>query len=145
MWITNSPIADVMVVWAKLEGVIRGFVLERGMDGLTTPKIEGKFSLRASETGEIVMDNVFVPEENLLPTMSKVSKGPLVVSTEPAMALPGVLWARLSFVGTPHCDMVWTGNNSTNPWRKPSYSRKSLPICKQKFPWACRVACRWVV
>jgi glutaryl-CoA dehydrogenase len=69
MWITNSPIADVMVVWAKLEGVIRGFVLERGMDGLTTPKIEGKFSLRASETGEIVMDNVFVPEENLFPTI----------------------------------------------------------------------------
>lgn len=67
MWITNSPIADVMVVWAKLEGVIRGFILERGMKGLTTPKIEGKFSLRASVTGEIVMDNVFVPQENLFP------------------------------------------------------------------------------
>ena len=67
MWITNSPIADVMVVWAKLDGVIRGFVLERGMEGLTTPKIEGKFSLRASTTGEIVMDNVFVPTENMLP------------------------------------------------------------------------------
>jgi len=67
MWITNSPIADVMVVWAKLDGVIRGFVLERGMEGLTTPKIEGKFSLRASITGEIVMDSVFVPEENLFP------------------------------------------------------------------------------
>lgn len=67
MWITNSPIADVMVVWAKLDGVIRGFILERGMEGLTTPKIEGKFSLRASTTGEIVMDNVFVPAENMLP------------------------------------------------------------------------------
>ncbi len=68
MWITNSPIADVMVVWAKTEDdVIRGFVLERGMQGLSTPKIEGKFSLRASVTGEIVMDNVEVPEENLLP------------------------------------------------------------------------------
>lgn len=65
MWITNSPIADVLVVWAKDdEGEIRGFVLERGMKGLSTPKIEGKFSLRASITGEIVMDEVFVPEEN---------------------------------------------------------------------------------
>ena len=69
MWITNSPIADVMVVWAKLDGVIRGFILERGMEGLSTPKIEGKFSLRASTTGEIVMDNVFVPAENMLPNV----------------------------------------------------------------------------
>src|SRR5689334_9210884 len=67
MWITNSPIADVFVVWAKLDGEIRGFVLEKGMKGLSAPKIEGKFSLRASITGEIVMDDVFVPEENLLP------------------------------------------------------------------------------
>jgi glutaryl-CoA dehydrogenase len=68
MWITSSPIADVMVVWAKDEEMtIRGFILERGMEGLTTPKIEGKFSLRASPTGEIVMDNVFVPEANKLP------------------------------------------------------------------------------
>ena len=68
MWISNAPIADVFVVWAKDdEGVIRGFILERGMDGLSTPKIEGKFSLRASSTGEVVMDEVFVPEENRLP------------------------------------------------------------------------------
>ena len=68
MWITNSPIADVFVVWAKDdEGVIRGFILEKGMKGLSAPKIEGKFSLRASITGEIVMDNVFVPAENMLP------------------------------------------------------------------------------
>ncbi len=68
MWISNAPIADVFVVWAKDdEGIIRGFILERGMDGLSTPKIEGKFSLRASVTGEIVMDEVFVPAENQLP------------------------------------------------------------------------------
>ncbi len=68
MWISNSPIADVFVVWAKDdEGVIRGFILERDMKGLSTPKIEGKFSLRASSTGEVVMDDVFVPEENKLP------------------------------------------------------------------------------
>src|SRR5580704_18163299 len=70
IWITNSPIADVLVVWAKTEdGPIRGFILERGMAGLKTPKIEGKFSMRASPTGEIVMDDVFVPEENLLPNV----------------------------------------------------------------------------
>ncbi len=67
MWITNSPIADVFVVWAKDDdAVIRGFVLERGMEGLSAPKIDGKFSLRASVTGEIVMDEVFVPMENRL-------------------------------------------------------------------------------
>ncbi|MGD9601341.1 MAG: acyl-CoA dehydrogenase [Gammaproteobacteria bacterium] len=76
MWITNSPLADVLVVWAKTEdGVIRGFVLERGMAGLATPKIEGKFSLRASITGEIVMDQVFVPAENLLPNVQGL-RGP---------------------------------------------------------------------
>jgi glutaryl-CoA dehydrogenase len=68
MWITNAPLADVFVVWAKdPEDQIRGFILERGMKGLSTPKIEGKFSLRASATGEIVMDEVFVPEGNVLP------------------------------------------------------------------------------
>tara|TARA_E500000331_G_scaffold124440_2_gene122099 strand:- start:1742 stop:2932 length:1191 start_codon:yes stop_codon:yes gene_type:complete len=70
MWISNSPIADLAVVWAKLDGVIRGFIVERGMAGFSTPKIEGKFSLRASVTGEIVLDNVEVPEENLLPNIS---------------------------------------------------------------------------
>ncbi len=69
MWITNSPIADLAVVWAKLDGVIRGFVVERGFDGFSTPKIEGKMSLRASVTGEIVLDDVLVPEENLLPNV----------------------------------------------------------------------------
>lgn len=71
MWISNAPIADVFVVWAKTDDdKIRGFVLEKGMDGLTAPKINGKLSLRASITGEIVMDNVFVPAENLLPNIS---------------------------------------------------------------------------
>jgi len=70
MWITNSPIADIAVVWAKTEdGVIRGFIVERGMKGFTTPKIEGKFSLRASITGEISLQDVLVPDENLLPNV----------------------------------------------------------------------------
>ncbi len=73
MWITNSPIADLAVVWAKSEahdGKIRGFIVERGTEGFSTPKIEGKLSLRASITGEIVLDEAFVPEENLLPNAS---------------------------------------------------------------------------
>ena len=74
MWITNSPIADVFVVWARNEdGKINGFVLEKGMSGLSAPKIEGKFSLRASVTGEIVMDDVFVPEENRLPDANSIA------------------------------------------------------------------------
>ena len=75
-WISNAPVADVFVVWAKCEdGAVRGFVLEKGMDGLAAPKIEGKFSLRASSTGMIMMDDVQVPEDNLLPGVSGL-KGP---------------------------------------------------------------------
>lgn len=70
MWITNSPVADIAIVWAKLDGKIRGFIVETAWDGFSAPKIEGKFSLRASITGEIVLENVFVPEENLLPNVS---------------------------------------------------------------------------
>jgi glutaryl-CoA dehydrogenase len=69
MWISNSPVADIAIVWAKLDGVIRGFIVERGAKGFSTPKIEGKLSLRASITGEIVLDDVVVPEENLLPNV----------------------------------------------------------------------------
>ena len=78
MWISNSPIADVFVVWAKSKehgDTIKGFILEKGMEGLTAPKINGKLSLRASITGEIVMDNVFVPDENLMPNVTGL-KGP---------------------------------------------------------------------
>jgi glutaryl-CoA dehydrogenase len=75
-WITNSPIADLFLVWAKDEDdVIRGFLIERGADGLVTPKIEGKFALRASPTGQILMDDVFVPEDRVLPGVSGL-KGP---------------------------------------------------------------------
>jgi glutaryl-CoA dehydrogenase len=77
MWITNSPIADVFIVWAKNDsGRIRGFILEKNMSGLSAPTMHGKMSLRASVTGEIVMDNVFVPEKNLLPLADGLS-GPL--------------------------------------------------------------------
>ncbi len=91
MWITNSPIADVFVVWAKLDGEIRGFILEKGMKGLSAPKIKGKFSLRASSTGEIVMDEVFVPDENLLPNVSGL-KGPFGCLNK---ARYGIAWGAL--------------------------------------------------
>jgi len=92
MWITNSPVADVLVVWAKDESqTIRGFILERGMPGLETPKINGKFSLRASITGEIVMSDVFVPEENLLPNVKGLS-GPFGCLNK---ARYGISWGAL--------------------------------------------------
>ena len=93
MWITNSPIADVFIVWAKTDpdSAIRGFILEKGMKGLSAPKIEGKFSLRASITGEIVMDEVFVPEENLLPNVSGL-KGPFGCLNR---ARYGIAWGAL--------------------------------------------------
>jgi len=91
MWISNSPVADIMVVWAKTDETIRGFILERGMKGLSTPKIEGKFSLRASITGEIVMDQVFVPEANLLPGVSGL-RGPFTCLDN---ARYGIAWGAL--------------------------------------------------
>jgi glutaryl-CoA dehydrogenase len=97
-WITNSPLADVMIVWAKAyggddvdEGQIRGFILERGMDGISTPKIEGKLSLRVSVTGEIVMNKVFVPDENLLPGVQGL-KGPFGCLNK---ARYGISWGAL--------------------------------------------------
>ena len=97
MWITNAPIADVFVVWAKLEGegkgqsAIRGFILEKGMKGLSAPKIEGKMSLRASITGEIVMDDVFVPADHLLPNVQGL-KGPFGCLNR---ARYGIAWGAL--------------------------------------------------
>jgi glutaryl-CoA dehydrogenase len=91
MWITNSPIADVFIIWAKLDGEIRGFILEKGMKGLSAPKIEGKFSLRASVTGEIVMEEVFVPDENIFPEVRGL-KGPFGCLNK---ARYGIAWGAL--------------------------------------------------
>ena len=91
-WISNAPVADVFVVWAKNdEGAIRGFILERGMEGLSTPKIDGKFSLRASATGQISMEGVFVPAANELPNASGL-KGPFGCLTR---ARYGIAWGAL--------------------------------------------------
>lgn len=96
MWITNSPIADIFIVWAKdqggdTDGQIRGFVLEKNMKGLTTPVIEGKFGLRASVTGEIVMDQVFCPDDHLLPNVRGL-KGPFTCLDS---ARYGIAWGAL--------------------------------------------------
>jgi glutaryl-CoA dehydrogenase len=88
MWISNAPIADIAVVWAKLDGKIRGFIVERGTKGFSTPKIEGKLSLRTSVTGEIVLQDAVVPEENLLPHASGLA-GPFGCLN---MARYGIAW-----------------------------------------------------
>jgi glutaryl-CoA dehydrogenase len=90
-WITNAPVADVAVVWAKLDGKIRGFVVERGTKGLSTPKIEGKLSLRASITGEVVLDGAVVPEDNLLPNVSGLA-GPFGCLN---VARAGIAWGAM--------------------------------------------------
>ena len=91
-WITNSPIADIFIVWAKDdEGALRGFILEKGMAGLSAPVIQGKVSLRASITGDIVMDEVFVPSENMFPKVSGL-KGPFTCLNS---ARYGISWGAL--------------------------------------------------
>ncbi|MGB7075700.1 MAG: acyl-CoA dehydrogenase [Xanthobacteraceae bacterium] len=90
-WITNAPVADVAIVWAKLDGKIRGFLVERGTKGFSTPKIEGKLSLRASITGEIVLEGAVVPEENLLPNVSGLA-GPFGCLN---VARAGIAWGAL--------------------------------------------------
>ena len=97
MWISNSPVADVFVVWAKLEDEgIRGFILEKGWDGLSAPKIKGKLSLRASITGEIVMDKVFVPEANIMPGITGL-KGPMSCLSSARL---GIAWGALGAAET---------------------------------------------
>ena len=91
MWITNSPVADLALVWAKLDGVIRGFLVERGTEGFATPKIEGKLSLRTSITGEIVLENAFVPEDNMLPR-AKGLAGPFGCLN---VARAGIAWGAI--------------------------------------------------
>ena len=110
MWITNSPVADILVVWAKTEDdVIRGFILERGMAGLETPKISGKFSLRSSITGEIVMKDVFVPEENILPNIQGL-KGPFGCLNK---ARYGIAWGALGAA-----EFCWTAARDYTMERK---------------------------
>jgi glutaryl-CoA dehydrogenase len=91
MWISNAPIADLCIVWAKLDGKIRGFIVERGTEGYSTPKVEGKISLRTSVTGEVVLEDAFVPEENLLPNATGLA-GPFGCLN---MARYGICWGAM--------------------------------------------------
>jgi len=91
MWISNAPVADVAVIWAKLDGKIRGFLVERGTKGFSTPAIEGKLSLRASVTGEVVLDGAVVPEENLLPKAEGLG-GPFACLNS---ARYGIVWGAM--------------------------------------------------
>jgi glutaryl-CoA dehydrogenase len=91
MWISNAPIADLCVVWAKLEGKIRGFIVERGTKGFSTPKVEGKLSLRTSVTGEVVLEDAVIPEDNLLPNVSGLA-GPFGCLN---MARYGIAWGAM--------------------------------------------------
>jgi glutaryl-CoA dehydrogenase len=91
MWISNAPIADLCIVWAKLEGKIRGFIVERGTKGFSTPKVEGKLSLRTSVTGEVVLEDAIVPEDNLLPNVSGLA-GPFGCLN---MARYGIAWGAM--------------------------------------------------
>ncbi len=88
MWITNGTIADVAVVWAKLDGVVRGFLVEKSFDGFTAPEMKGKHSLRASVTSELIFDNVFVPEKNLLPGTSGLKNALMCLN----QARYGIAW-----------------------------------------------------
>ncbi len=90
-WISNAPVADIAVVWAKLDGKIRGFIVERGTKGFSTPKIEGKLSLRASITGEVVLEGAVVPEENILPNIAGLA-GPFGCLN---MARTGIAWGAM--------------------------------------------------
>ena len=145
MWITNSPIADLAVVWAKSAAhgdAIRGFIVERGMRGFSTPKIEKKLSLRASITGEIVLEDVEIPEENLLPNVSGL-KGPFGCLNRARYGIAWGVMGQRRRAWPPRAATRWTACNSAGRWRRRSSSRRSLPTCRRRSPWACRRPCAW--
>ena len=134
MWISNSPIADVFIVWAKSdkhEKKIKGFILEKGMKGLSAPKINKKLSLRASITGEIVMDKVFVPEENMLPNVEGL-KGPFSCLNRARYGISwGVMGAAEDCCIEPY-SIHWIENSLVNHWLPHNLFKKSLLTCKLK-------------
>ena len=137
MWISNAPFADVFVVWAKSDahdGAIRGFILEKGMKGLSAPTLKGKLSLRASTTGEIVMEGVEVGEDALLPERLRASRGRSAASTGRATASPGAPWARRRIAGTGPAPTPWSASSSAGRWPRPSSSRRSSPTCRPRSP-----------
>jgi glutaryl-CoA dehydrogenase len=126
MWISNAPFAQVAVVWAKNEqDEIVGLIVERGMEGFSTPTTHGKWSLRASATGELVFDHVKVPKANILPNV-KGLKGPLGCLPKHATVLPGAPWVPRWIVMIRPCGTVKNACSSTGPSAASSYSRKKL-------------------
>ena len=141
MWITNGTIADVALVWAKLDGEIRGFLVERGTPGFSAREITGKLSLRASNTGTLILDKARVPEENLLPEAVRALRPPSRVSTRPATASPGGRSARPWPVSRRRWPMPAKGRSSAGRLRRTSLPRPSWPTCSPKSPrvssWPC--------
>ena len=140
MWISNAPIADIAVVWAKLDGKIRGFIVERGTKGFSTPKIEGKLSLRASITGEIVLDGASC-RTTISCLMSRASPARSAASTWRAPASPGARWAPPSSAGTALAITCSTASNSAGRSPPTSSSRKSSPTCRPRSRSACTRRC----
>ena len=137
MWITNAPIADVALVWAKLDGEIRGFLVDRQTEGLATPKILGKLSLRASITGEISLSDVFVPEEAMLPNV-KGLRGPFSCLNK---ARYGIAWGAMGaaeFCLHASRDYVASRTVFASRWPRASWCRKSWLICRPRLPWATK-------
>jgi glutaryl-CoA dehydrogenase len=143
MWITNSPIADVFVVWAKDDGgAIRGFVLEKGWKGLSAPAIHGKVGLRASITGEIVMDEVFCPEENAFPEVRGL-KGPFTCLNS---ARYGIAWGALG--AAEDCwhrarQYVLDRKQFGKPLAANQLIQKKLADMQTEITLGCRAACAW--
>jgi glutaryl-CoA dehydrogenase len=130
-WISNAPIADVFVIWARSDahgGAIRGFVLDKGTKGLSAPKIAGKISLRASVTGQIVMEDVVVPEDALLPGVEGL-KGPFGCLNRARYGIAWGRWARPNSALPPRASMGWTGTSSAVRWPRRSFTRRSWPTC----------------
>lgn len=125
MWISNAPFAQVAVVWARNEeDKIQGVIVERGMEGFTTPTTHGKWSLRASATGELVFDNVKVPKENILPNVTGL-KGPLGCLTKARYGIAWGHWVRRWIVMIRLCVTAWSVYSSIVPSAASSYSRKN--------------------
>lgn len=144
MWIFNELIADVFVVWAKSEAQGRkicGFVLDKGMKGLSAPKIGGKLSMRASVTGEIVLDNVEVGDDALLPGVEGL-KGPFGCRNRARSGISWGSWRPPRLVGAARGHTVWIASSSTARWPRHSCSRKSRPICRPKSRLAFKGAFR---
>ena len=141
MWISNAPIADLAIVWAKLDGKIRGFIVERGTKGFSTPKVEGKLSLRTSVTGEIVLEDAVVPEDNLLPNVSGLA-GPFGCLN---MARYGICLGRDGrrriLLARARGNTCSTASSSTGRSPPTSSCRRSSPTCRPRSRSACTA--RW--